>query len=80
MEIRTVKTGKGRELRQLHEVVSQHLRSLRTFKGDTFESFMFFVIEMKLDQASKFVWQQHTHERRNVLSIDELLEFVDWQA
>ena len=38
------------------------------------------LIEMTLDQASKFAWQQHTHERRDVPSIHELLEFVDWRA
>ena len=80
VEIPTVKYGNGRELRQLHDLVSQHLRSLRTIKGDTFESFMSSLIEMKLDQSSKFAWQQHTHERRDVPSIDELLEFVDWRA
>lgn len=80
VEIPTVKTGSGRELRHLHDLVSQHLRSLRTIKGDTFESFMSSLIEMKLDQSSKFAWQQHTHERRDIPSIDELLKFVDWRA
>ena len=80
VKIPTVKTGNGRELRQLHDIVSQHLRSLRTIKGDTFKSFMSPLIQMKLNQASKFTWQQHTHERRAVPSIDELLEFVYWLA
>ena len=55
---------------------------MRTAKGDTFDTFMSSLIEMKLDQAIKFAWQQHTHERRDVHvpSIDELLEFVDWRA
>ena len=39
VEAPTIKTGTGRELRQLHDLVSQHLRLLRTVKGDTFESF-----------------------------------------
>ena len=80
VEIPTIKVGTGRELRQLHDLVSQHVRSLRTVMGDTFEPFMSSLIEMKLDQASKFAWQQHTHERRDVPSIAELLEFVDWRA
>ena len=80
VEIPTVKSGSGRELRHLHDLVSQHLRSLRTIKGDTFESFMSSLIEMKLDQSSKFAWQQHTHERRDIPSIDELLKFVDWRS
>ena len=60
VEIITIKVGTGRELRQLHDLVSQHVRSLRTVKGDTFESFMSSLIEMKLDQTFKFAWQQHT--------------------
>ena len=78
----TVKTGTGRELRQLHDLVSQRLCSLRTAKEDSFESFLSSLIEMKLDQATKFTWQQHTHERKDVHvpSIDELLELVDWRA
>ena len=72
----------GRALRPLHDLVTQqlHLRSLRTVKEDTFESFLSSLIEMKLDQASKFAWQQRMHERRDVPSIDELLQFVDWRA
>ena len=41
---------------------------------------MSILIEMELDRASKFAWQQHTHERKDVPSIDELLQFVDWRA
>ena len=77
VEIPTIKVETGRELRQLHDLVSQHESSLRTIKGDTFKSFMSSLIEVKFDQASKFAWQQHTHERRDVPSIDELLEFAD---
>ena len=58
VEIPTINIGTGRVLRQLHDLVSQHVRSLRTVKGDTFESFMSSLIEMKLDQASKFAWQR----------------------
>ena len=80
IEAPTVKTGTGKELRQLHDLVSQHLRSLRTANRDTLDTFMSSLIEMKLDQATKFVWQQHMHERRDVPSINKLLEFVDWRA
>ena len=72
--------GSGRELRQLHDLVSRHLRSLRTIKGDTFDSFLSSLIKMKLDQGSKFAWQQHTYERKDVPSIEELLKFVVWRA
>ena len=60
--------------------MNQHVRSLRTIKGDTFEAFVSSSIEMKLDRASKFAWQQSVKERRDVPSIDELLEFIDSRA
>ena len=56
------------------------MRSLRTIKADTLEAFLSVSIEMKLDQESKFAWQQHTHEKKDVPSIDELLEFIDLRA
>ena len=80
VETPNVKTGSGRELRQLRDVVSCHACSLRTIKGDMFEAFLSVYIEMKLDQESKFAWQQHTHEKKDVASIDELLEFINWRA
>ena len=82
MEAPSIRTGSGRELhvQHLHDVVSRHVWSLRTIKGDTFEAFLSTSIEMKLDQESKFVWQQHTHEQKDVPSIDDLLEFIDWRA
>ena len=35
---------------------------------------------MKLNQETKFAWQQLTHERRDVPPIHELLHLVDWRA
>ena len=35
---------------------------------------------MKLDRATKFAWQQTVRDRRDVPSIDELLEFNDCRA
>ena len=35
---------------------------------------------MKLDRASKIAWQQSMRERRDIPSIDELLEFIDGRA
>ena len=80
VEVPAVKSGTGKELRQLHDIVSQHLRSLKNIKGDTFESFVSSRIETKLDQAPKFVWQQHTSERKDLPSINELLKFIDGRA
>ena len=80
VEAASIKSGNAKELRLLHDVVNQHVRSLRTIKGDTFEAFVSSSVEMKLDRASKFAWQQSVRERRDVPPIDELLEFIDSRA
>jgi len=80
VEASSIKTGSAKELRLLHDVVNQHVRSLRAIKGDTFEAFVSSSVEMKLDRASKFAWQQSVRERKDVPPIDELLEFIDSRA
>ena len=80
MEAPMIKTGSGKELRDFHDVISRHVRSLRTIKGDTFEAYLSASMEMKLDKESKFAWHQCTHGKRDVPSMDELLQFVDWPA
>ena len=77
VEAPIIRTGSGRELQQLHNVVSCHVRSRRTFQGDIFEAFLLASIEMKLDQESKLAWQQHMHEQKDVPPTEELLEFID---
>ena len=68
VEAPLVKSGSAKELRLLHDVVNQHLRSLRTGKGDTFEAFVSSSVEMKLDQVSKFACKHS--RRRDVPCID----------
>ena len=80
VETPNIRTGSRKEFRQLHDVVSRHVRWLRTIKGDTFDVFLSVYVEIKLDQESKFAWQQHTHEKKDVPSIEELLEFIDSRA
>ena len=75
-----IKTGSGKELRHFHDVLSRHVGSLRNIKGDTFGAYLSVSMEMKLDQESKFAWQKYTYDKRDVPSIDELLELVDWRA
>ena len=68
METPSIKSGNVKELRLLHDTVNQHVRSLRAIKGDTVEAFVSSSVEMKLDRASKFAWQQ------------SLIEFIDDRA
>ena len=40
VEAPLVKSGNAKELRQLHDVINQDLRSLSMMNGDTFEAFV----------------------------------------
>ena len=80
VETPNVRTGSSQELRQRHDVVNDHVCSLKTIKSDTLEAFLSVSIKMKLDQEFKFAWQQHTHEKKDVPSIDELLKLINWRA
>lgn len=75
-----IKTESGKELWQLHDVVNHHVHSLKTINGDMFEAFLSTFIKRRLDQESKFAWQEHTHEKEDVPSINKFLEFINWRA
>ena len=49
VEACVVKSGNAKELRLLHDVVNQNVRSLRTIKRDTIEAFVSSSVEVKLD-------------------------------
>ena len=74
------KEGDGRELRQLHEVCSQHLRALKTMGYDPSGPFVTSLIEMKLDRSTMFEWHKHTQEKTDVPHYTEILEFIDLRA
>ena len=80
VEAPTIKTVSGKEVRRFHKVISHHIYSLRTLKEDTFKAYLSMSMEMKLNQVSKLVWQQYTHDKRDVPLIDERLEFIDCRA
>ena len=44
------------------------------------EAFVTSIIETKLDQTSMFVWQDYSHESKQVPPYGKLLEFLDWRA
>ena len=76
----TIKQGIAKELWLLHDTLNQHVHSLRTIKGDTFEAFVSSLIEMKLYWATKIASWQTVQEWGDMPSIDELLEFINSRA
>ncbi len=60
IEAPALKDGNSRELRRLHDTVSQHLRALKAMDLDPTGSFITSLLELKLDTNTMFEWQKHT--------------------
>ena len=75
-----MKSGNGQELRHLHDVVKERMRTLQAMKCDSLETFLLSVIELKLDRSLMFAWQNHSNDQKQVPSYMELLEFIDLHA
>ena len=80
VEIPTLKEGNGKELRRLHDVLSQHLRALRAMSCEPSGCFITSLIELKLDPTTAFKWQRHTQDERNVPHFQMMLDFLDVRA
>ena len=80
VEAPPLKDGSGKELRQLHDTVQQHLRALKAMSSEPDESFITSVIELKLDVGTMFEWQRHSQDKTEVPSYTEILEFLDLRA
>ena len=63
----TLKEGNGKEVRRLHDIVTQHLRALAAMKKEKIESFITSMLELKLDQATMFEWQRHSQDSKDIL-------------
>ena len=66
MDAPVVKEGNGKELRRLHDVLSQHLRALKAMDCEPSGKFLTSMIELKLDHNTIFEWQRHTQDEREV--------------
>ena len=52
-----LKDGIGREIRALHDLVIQHLRTLKSLGHEPSQAFITSLSEMKLDSTTMFEWQ-----------------------
>ena len=80
LEAPSLREGKGKELRRLHDTVNQHLRALKAMNYDPPEHFITSMLELKLDQDTMFEWQRHTQSSTSVPPVSALLEFIDLRA
>ena len=80
LDATTLKEGNGRELRRLHDTVSQHLRALKAMKLEPSGPFVTAILELKLDQGTMFQWQSHSQDQKDVPHYQALLNFLDLRA
>ena len=69
-----------KELRRLHDVVTQHLRALKSMEYDPSGPFITSILELKLDTTTLFEWQKHSQSQTEVPHYQDLLTFIDLRA
>ena len=80
LEAPPLREGTGKELRRLHDVVTQHLRALKSMDYDPSGPFITSVLELKLDTTTLFEWQRHSQSETDVPHYKDLLAFIDLRA
>ena len=75
-----LKEGNSKELRQLHDVISQRLRTLRVMSCEPSGLFITSMIGLKLDPTTAFEWQRHTQDEQDVQHFQSMLELLDVRA
>ena len=76
-ELANLKEGSGKELRQLHDTVQQHLRALKAMGHEPSGSFITSLLELKLDTNTMFEWQKASQDSADVPHYAKLLEFFN---
>ena len=75
-----VKEGTGRELRQLHDTVRQHLRALKSMGCEPSGPFITSILELKLDDTTSFEWQKYSQDLTDFPHYSDMLAFLDLRA
>ena len=65
--------GSGKELRQLHDTVQQHLRALKAMDYEPSGPFVTSILELKLDADTMIEWQRYS---QNELDVPHYQEFL----
>ncbi len=80
VEAPSLKDGSGKELRRLHDTVTQHLRALNAMGCEPSGPFVTSMLELKLDTNTMFEWQKHSQESTSVPHYTALLDFINLRA
>ena len=80
MNAKPLTDGSGKELRQLHDTVQQHLRALKAMDYEPSGPFVTSILELKLDADTMFEWQRYSQKELDVPHYQELLKFLDLRA
>ncbi len=79
-EVANLKEGSGKELRQLHDTVQQHLRALKAMGLEPSGSFITSLLELKLDKDTMFEWQRASQVSVDIPHYSKILDFLDLLA
>jgi hypothetical protein len=80
VEAPCLKVGTGKELRQLHDTVQQHLKALKAMGHEPSGAFVTSMIELKLDSDTMFEWQKHSLTTSDMPHYHDILSFIDLRA
>ncbi|XP_064386059.1 uncharacterized protein LOC135334711 [Halichondria panicea] len=76
-EVANLKEGSGKELRQLHDTVQQHLRALKAMGHEPSGPFITSLLELKLDKETMFEWQRASQDSSDIPHYSKILNFLD---
>ena len=72
IEIPTLKEGSTKELCALHDTAQQHIRALKCMSHQPNRTFLTSLLQLKLDQTTRFEWQKHKQSEVDVASYADL--------
>ena len=75
-----MKANSGKELRKLYDVCKQHIRAIQLSNHLDLETFLTIAIELKMVEATRLKWMEHSNDSKKMPPYCELLEFLDMQA
>ena len=79
-QVPSLRDNSAKEIRRLHDVLQQHLRALKAMKKEPSSPFITSLIEMKLDNNTRFEWQKHSQASDDVTDYNDLLKFLNLRA
>ena len=75
-----LKEETGYEIHQLHNMIQQHLRALKTMDYEPSGPFITSILELELDASTNFEWQKSSQDIPGYPHYGKLLDFLDLRA